>query len=154
MFVLRTTSRTNKQNGESMRVTKETKDKVQEYIDGLKSSNKEGGEFSLNDICKKLPNVDRWEIVSALRHSDDGIFVTGRRGKESRFLYGEAAKPMKKSIQYRQDYRAKHATNNGGSHASHETPGLLGSEKFALRLGLANGKTITVPVTSIEMVPV
>lgn len=140
--------------GKHMRVTKETKDKVQDIIKALVSSNKEGGEISLNDVCKKLPNVDRWEIVSALRHSDEGIFVTGRRGKESRFLYGETAKPMQKSIKYRQDYRARHATNGSPTAASHETStGLLGSEKFALRLGLANGKTITVPVTSIEMVP-
>lgn len=139
-----------------MRVTKEVKDAVQTVVDDLNKSNAKGGEISLDEICKKLPNANRWEVVSALRHVSDGIFVTGRRGLKSRFMYGEAAKPMAKSIKYRQDYRAKNTRGSSeqetrnGAHPAPSHPAAV-SQSFALRIGIGDQST-TIPI-SIEMVP-
>ena len=139
-----------------MRVTKETKDAVQKVVDDLNSANPKGGEATLDEICKKLPNSNRWEVVSALRHVTDGIFVTGRRGLKSRFMYGEAAKPMAKSIKYRQDYRAKHSNGTRSrseqhSPSIHVPEGALVSKTLALKIGIGDQST-TIPI-SIEMVP-
>lgn len=141
-----------------MRVTKEVKDAVQKFVEELTASNPKGGELTLDEICKKIPSANRWEVVNALRHVDEGIFVTGRRGLKSRFMYGESAKPMAKSIKYRQDYRAKQGRSTeqpehrNGSHAPAPTPAPSGvSQTFALRIGIGD-QIKTIPI-SIEMVP-
>lgn len=140
-----------------MRVTKEVKEAVQKVIDDLNSANTKGGEITLDEFCKKVPSANRWEVVSALRHTSDGIFVTGRRGLKSRFMYGEAAKPMAKSIKYRQDYRARQGrggsegSGGNGSPAQPSSEGVLVSQTLALRIGIGD-KSTTIPI-SIEMVP-
>lgn len=138
-----------------MRVAKEVKASVDKYVQDLVSSNPKGGEITLDEICAKFPNTSRWEIVSALRHVSDGIFVTGRRGLKSRFMYGEAAKPMIASIKYRQDYRAKQAKHPKSDaqqdNPSHSSEGAIVSQSMALRIGIGD-RTAIIPI-SIEMVP-
>lgn len=136
-----------------MKVTKEVKDSVAKVVKDLVSSNPKGGEMNLDDICAKIPSANRWEVVNALRHSSDGIFVTGRRGLKSRFMFGEPAKPMAQSIRYRQDYRQRNTRR------SPSTPQSRGNDKseaslsqtMSLRIGIGD-KSTTIPIT-IEMVP-
>jgi len=137
-----------------MRVTKELKESVQKYIKDLVAAKPSGGEVNLDDICKKFPNENRWEIVTALRNANDGVFVTGRRGLKSRFVYGEAAKPMIASIKYRQDYREKHKGKSGDNEETenaHSSGKAFVGQSMALRIGIGDRTTI-IPI-SIEMVP-
>lgn len=136
-----------------MKVTKEVKDAVAGVVKDLVSSNPKGGEMSLDDICKKIPSANRWEVVNALRHTSDGIFVTGRRGLKSRFMFGEPAKPMAQSIRYRQDYRSRNGTHTRKTSQSSpaERPEAALSQSMSLRIGIGD-KSTTIPIT-IEMVP-
>lgn len=135
-----------------MRVTKEVKASVEKYVHDLVSSKPKGGEMTLDEICAKFPNTSRWEIVSALRHISDGIFVTGRRGLKSRFMYGDAAKPMIAAIKYRQEYRAKHPKSDAQQDTpAHSSERVIVSQSMALRIGIGD-RTAIIPI-SIEMVP-
>lgn len=72
---------------------KETGSNVTEVLKSLLEKNQDGGEVNITVLEKQLPNMTRSEIIRALRKTNVGAFITGRRGKPSRFIYGAQAIP-------------------------------------------------------------
>lgn len=136
-----------------MKATKKVKETVQDVIKDLKKSSPDGGEINLDDFCKKLPNENRWEVVAALRQATGGVFVTGRRGLKSRFVFGDKAESIAESISQRRAYRKNRSgeTNNHKEKATVHAPLELGTQSFGLKIQIGNQVT-TIPV-NIEMVP-
>lgn len=82
-----------------------TNETVEQFIKQLSKDNPNGGSITLDDICSKVKNIDRWTLVSHLKKNKDGVFVTGRRGRKSRFVYGEPAEIEQQKIEYQSNRR-------------------------------------------------
>jgi hypothetical protein len=61
----------------------------------LLRDNKEGGTIFLSDFMAQLPgNTDKSDVIQALRGNKEGVFIPGRHGHPSRWVYG----PMRNEI--------------------------------------------------------
>lgn len=112
------------------------KDAIKKLIEG----NPNGGEITLNDFCKKLPNASRTEVVRLLKKSGQGVFITGRRGRLSRFVHGPPALPfLTRAVQ----------TAPSKVHPKPEvvspTSGSSSTTRFELRIGVG-GQVTTIPI--------
>jgi len=68
---------------------------VEEVINRLRrESGKEGGSIFLADLCAEVPHIHKADVLRTLRASNAGVFVVGRRGAASRWVYGEMAKNL------------------------------------------------------------
>lgn len=67
---------------------------LREALKTMIDSNPNGGEITLDEFAEKVPHSTRSECVRALKRSGAGVFITGRRGKVSRFVYGPPAIPF------------------------------------------------------------
>ena len=67
---------------------------IREALKALNDKNPNGGEITLNDFCKMVPSANRRDAVRLLKKAKEGVFITGRRGRVSRFVYGNAALPF------------------------------------------------------------
>lgn len=86
---------------------------IREAIKGLLEKEPKGGEITLNDFCKLLgKDVNRSEVVRILKKGNEGVFVTGRRGKKSRFQYGMYAVPRMAPVAAK--HNGKHAKGRPG----------------------------------------
>lgn len=115
---------------------------IKEAIRKLVESNPNGGEKTLNEICKLVPNASRSEVVQVLKKSKEGVFVTGRRGRLSRFLHGPPAMPFMT--------RANMQTARPAVHLRKETvpaspPSSSSTTRFELRIGVG-GQITTIPI--------
>lgn len=61
----------------------------------LLKENKEGGTIFLSDFMAQLPgNTEKSHVIQVLKNNKEGIFIPGRHGRPSRWLYG----PMRSEI--------------------------------------------------------
>lgn len=127
---------------------------LQKLIDSKPS----GGEISLVDFCKQVPTASRSDCVRILKKSASGIFITGRRGKPSRFVFGPPASPFMsrinnpganttKSHKTRPDKEDpvtvdKSKNFSPSDHSADDIP----AARFELRVGVG-GQITTIPIT-------
>jgi hypothetical protein len=74
--------------------TAEETPNLREALKNVIEQNPNGGEITLNEFEKLVPHSTRSECVRVLKRSGAGVFITGRRGKLSRFVYGPPAIPF------------------------------------------------------------
>lgn len=107
----------------------------QDAINNLFSQNPQGGEITLNDFNKLSPTFSRQECIDALRAAPDrGVFLVGRRGHLSRWVYGDKAKEVAEKVKARRSYLAgsSQTTTESGSQKKSQS---LGSLSIRIKAG-------------------
>lgn len=87
-----------------------TVDRGQTTVDGLMAKllkdNKEGGTIFLSDFMAQLPgNTEKSNVIQALKGNKEGIFIPGRHGRPSRWVYG----PMRAEVSQAEQKEAAEA---------------------------------------------
>ena len=126
---------------------------LRESLKKLIEQNDQGGEITLNDFCKLNPHATRSECVRALKKSGAGVFITGRRKKPSRFVYGPPAIPFltRTNTQTRRDRRVEpQAQPQTPKPQTVQTPTISpvstgAGARFELRVGVGDQVT-TIPI--------
>jgi hypothetical protein len=115
------------------------KDTLKKLID----AHADGGEITLDDFCKKVGNkVNRSEVVKLLKKSGQGVFITGRRGRQSRFVHGPPAIPFLTRVNAAQ---AARTVSRKSESASPAPLAPSGSTRFELQINVG-GQTTTIPI--------
>lgn len=131
-------------------------------------SGPEGGSVFLSDFCKQLgPEVPRSECVAALKNNRDVLFVVGRKGHQSRAIFGRmrnnytqapsfkspvASGPIRQHTpRPRQQEVAKQRFINRVLPVVSAEGTALDATKFRLRV-VVNGQEVFVPVDQLELV--
>jgi hypothetical protein len=113
----------------------------------INDSPDEGGSIFLDDFCGKLPGSLRVDCVHALKNTKGILFVVGRKGHQSRAVYGHMMEDYKNAPSFSHQ---NHRHNNRPSVASVISE--LESGSFRLR-ATVNGQEIFIPVDTLELVP-
>lgn len=126
-------------------MTAETADKsaitVADVLKSLIDKNPEGGEIKIDALEKQVPNMTRTEIIRDLRRNNSlGVFVTGRRGKPSRFVYGAPAVAL---LHREQPNRNQRRTDSSDS--ASDPDGSSISHGIELRVNVG-GQVTTIPI--------
>lgn len=119
---------------------KDTTPAIQDVLKALGEKNPDGGEININSIEKQLPNMTRSDIIQQLRKSNAGVFVTGRRGKPSRFVYGAAAVSLLHQAPQRQHRVLRQETSENPEDGSSSL-----SHGIELRVNVG-GQQVTIPI--------
>lgn len=125
-------------------------------------SRPEGGSMFLEDFCEQCPGVPRAECVHVLKNSRDVLFIVGRKGHQSRVIFGRMKEhygdaPSFKSPAASGPIRPQYNTSRRRV-MSHKSPVVLNGTdidvtKFRLRV-VVQGQEVFVPVDQIELVPI
>lgn len=75
------------------------------FMEALLQGNPSGGSITLDQVCERVPGAERREVIKALKESDEGVFVVGRKGHASRWVYGPAAEEEAEKFSTRQAVR-------------------------------------------------
>lgn len=69
--------------------------------------NNEEETIELDEMCDRLPGVDRMEVQTFMEKQPGGDFIAGRRGHSSRFVYGAALAKWKHQEEIRREWRIR-----------------------------------------------
>jgi hypothetical protein len=72
------------------------------FMEAVVRGNSNGGSMTLEQICARVPGAERRDVVRALKDSDLGVFVAGRKGHPSRWVYGPPAEQEAEKFRARQ----------------------------------------------------
>lgn len=106
----------------------------------LVKGNPAGGSITLDQACDRLPNVERRDVIRALKDSNEGVFVVGRKGHASRWVYGDAAEAEAEKFQSRQQTRTRRVPRRQQREVEQEQ---IQENNGPRRVELGNGQTFT-----------
>lgn len=126
-----------------------------ELANQLLHDNKDGGAILLDEFCGKLPNVPRMECVRILKNHPHGVFIVGRKGHKSRWVYGKMAQDIKNSSSsFPNPGRQNRSNKPTKAQEIQESAGEMSAESFKLHVVAENGQEFFLPLRSIELVAV
>lgn len=121
----------------------------------------EGGSIFLDDFCAQVPGETRADCVSALKNHRGILFVVGRKGHQSRAVWGAlkdnytqapsfksamaGSGPIRHHTPHRQP--AQHNNNQQPDNVTQ-----LDASAFCLRV-VVQGQEVFVPIDELELVP-
>lgn len=155
LYILEKKTKQQKEKTHIMKISKETKEAVNEALDTLMKGKEEGGEITVEKIHRKVGSaVNRQEVIGALRHNMRGVFIPGRRGYKSRFAFGDYATTATTTSAVAE--RPKRPKSSHDGDGSRDGEGLtFDGEDFGLKASmvLTNGDRETVIPFKVQVTP-